>query len=82
MRGTFNCMEAKVNMNNPFYRLGRRIHWLRQKRGVTQEQLSTGVKVSTTHLGLIETGKRKPSLDLVFRIAKFLDYKTEELFKA
>ena len=74
-------MFGKKDMHNKYYRLGRRIQWLRQKRGVTQEQLASSVKVSVTHLGLVETGSRKPSLDLVFRIADYLEVKVEDIFK-
>lgn len=74
-------MFGKKDMHNKYYLLGRRIQWLRQKRGVTQEKLAVGAKVSITHLGLVETGSRKPSLDLIFRIADYLEIKVEELFK-
>ena len=74
-------MFGKKDIHNKYYRLGRRIQWVRQKRGVTQEKLAVGAKVSVTHLGLVETGSRKPSLDLIFRIADALDVKVEELFK-
>jgi len=68
-------------LRNRDYLLGRRIQRLRQKKGITQERFAEELKVSQTHLALIETGKNMPSLKLVYKIADTLDVKTEELFK-
>ena len=62
------------------YLLGKRIQHLRIKRGLTQERLSEMVKVSMTHLSMIEAGKSTPSLKLVYKIADKLDVKLREIF--
>ncbi len=68
-------------MHNHYYLLGRRIQHLRQKRGLTQEVFAEKVKITTSHLGSVEAGLKKPSVDLLFAIAKALGVKDMELFK-
>ena len=62
------------------YRLGRNIQKVRQERDLTQEQLAEKVGVSTTWIGYIETGYRKPNLKLVYKIARVLTVKVKDLF--
>lgn len=59
--------------------LGKRIRKLRDKADITQEELATKVKVSTTHIGLIETGKRRVSLKTLQRIAYALGVKVKDI---
>ncbi len=59
--------------------LGRRIKRFRKKSGLTQEKLAEKVKVSVTHIGLVETGKRRASLKTLQRIASSFGVKVKEL---
>lgn len=59
--------------------IGDRIHDLRKKRKLTQEQLSEKLEISTVYLSLIENGTRKCSLDLIIRIATFFDVSLDYL---
>jgi transcriptional regulator with XRE-family HTH domain len=52
----------------------------RRNSGLTQEQLAEKVNVSTHHIGMIESYRNNPTLDLVERIAKVLNVKVYELF--
>jgi transcriptional regulator with XRE-family HTH domain len=52
----------------------------RRNCGLTQEQLAEKVNVSTHHIGMIESSRNNPTLDLVERIAKALNIKVYELF--
>ena len=54
------------------YRLGRKLQRLRKEKGLTQEQLAEKVRVSTTWIGYLETGYRKPNLKMLYKIAKAL----------
>ena len=74
-------MKGKNPLRNHYYLLGRRIHRLRQKRGFTQEVLAEKLKITTSHLGSVEAGLKKPSVDLLFAIARTLEVKDMELFK-
>lgn len=62
------------------YRLGRKIQKIRKVKGLTQEQLAEKVKVSTTFIGYVETGYRRPNLKMVYKIARALDAKVKDIF--
>lgn len=59
--------------------LGKRIKKYRNLAELTQEQLADKVHVSTTHIGLVETGKRHVSLKTLQKIASALGIKANEL---
>jgi len=62
------------------YRLGRKLQKLRKEKGLTQEELAEKVRVSTTWIGYIETGYRKPNLKMLYKIANALDVKVKDIF--
>jgi len=68
-------------LRNKFYLLGRKIQYIRTKKGFTQQRLAEELEITLSHLGAIETAKKHPSLKLIFKIADKLDVKIEELFK-
>lgn len=51
---------------------GQRIRILRQKRGLTQAQMSAALHINIYHFGRIEQGKRGVSIDLLLDIATIL----------
>ena len=53
---------------------------VRQKKGLTQEELASNVGVSRQTIISIERYRYKPSLELAMKIAKKLDINTEKLF--
>lgn len=62
------------------YRLGRKLQKIRKDKGFTQEQLAEKVGVSTTWIGYIETGFKRPNLKLVYKIANILGVKVKDIF--
>jgi transcriptional regulator with XRE-family HTH domain len=52
---------------------GRAIKIVRTAHGLTLAQLADRVSVGSSHLSLIEAGKRKPSLDVLQEISVALD---------
>lgn len=62
------------------YRLGRKIQRIRKERSLTQEKLAEKVGVSTTWIGYIETGYRRPNLKMVYKIANALGVKVRDIF--
>lgn len=62
------------------YRLGRKIQKIRKVKGLTQEQLAEKVKVSTTFIGYVETGYRRPNLKMIYKLARALDVKVKDIF--
>ena len=57
-----------------------RMKELRERDGLTQEQLSKKVGVSRQSIVAIETGKYNPSLELAFKIAKEFQCSIEDVF--
>ncbi len=57
----------------------RRIQRLRKKSGLTQEQLAVKTNLSTTFIGLLETGQRRASLKSLQKIASALKTKVQDL---
>ena len=58
---------------------GSRIRDLRKKKGITQEQLSMMLNVSTNHLAKVETGSRCCSSELLQEISDCLNVGTDYL---
>lgn len=67
--------------DDPQPALGKAIRELRDKRGVTQEDLAHEARVTVGTLSLIERGKSNPAWGTVKRIAAALDVKMGELAK-
>ncbi len=60
---------------------GMRLQRLRKNRGWTQQVLADKVGVSRVTVARIEIGNRRPSLELLERLAKALRVKVGELLK-
>src|SRR5438067_13201367 len=50
----------------------------RTRRRVSQLELSSETGVSTRHLSFLETGRARPSRDMVMRLAEFLELPLRE----
>ncbi|MFA7300791.1 MAG: helix-turn-helix transcriptional regulator [Candidatus Shapirobacteria bacterium] len=59
---------------------GRKLQRVRKKAGLTQEKLADETRLSTTFIGLIETGRRRPSMKTLQKIASSLDINIKDLF--
>lgn len=59
---------------------GRKLQKVRKSVGITQEKLSELTGISTTFIGLVETGKRKPSLETLRKISSKLGLNIKDLF--
>ena len=55
------------------------VYW-RQKRELTQRELAEKVGVSGPAIAAYETGKAKPRITTLFRLAQALDVDVSELF--
>ena len=67
-------------MENAKILMGRRIRYLRNLQGMTQEQLGTIANLSYKYLGSIERGEKNPSIDNLEKIAEALKVELHELF--
>lgn len=52
---------------------------LRERKGISQEQLAFLSEVDRTFISLLERGQRQPSLTSVIRIARALDVNASEV---
>ena len=59
--------------------VGEAIARARQSKGITQEVLSGLSDIGRTHLSAIVRGKRKPTLETLWRIAAALDMRPRDL---
>lgn len=64
-----------------FQALGKRISGLRRKEGLSQEALASKIGIDRVAVGYIEQGRRKPSLNTVYSIAKALNVSVAEIFR-
>lgn len=53
---------------------------LRIKKGLKQKEMAEILNISRSFYGLIETGKRNPTLSLAKKIATFFNKSIDELF--
>jgi len=60
--------------------LGKKIKYIRKKKGYTQEMLSEIIGISQKALSSIETGENFVTADTLDKLIKTLDITTEELF--
>ncbi|MBI3341576.1 helix-turn-helix transcriptional regulator [Candidatus Curtissbacteria bacterium] len=61
-------------------KLGKKIQKLRKNVHLTQEQLAEKLKLSTKYVQFIESGDRKPSLKTIYKVARALNVRVQELF--
>lgn len=64
-----------------FIAFGKRLSVIRKKHGLSQEALAAKIGIDRVAVGYIEQGRRKPSLNTIYSIAKALDRRVDELFK-
>ena len=67
-------------VTNKDLKFGRKLQRVRKGVGLTQEQLADATRLSTTFIGLIETGRRRPSLKTLQKIASALKVDIKDLF--
>ena len=60
---------------------GKRLSSIRKQKRLSQEELADAAGLHAVAITYIETGKRLPKLNTIYKLAKGLNVKTEELFK-
>lgn len=66
-------MTASLRTDDSLDTCGDLIRTWRQRRHLSQLELSSQVAISTRHLSFVETGRAKPSRDMVLHLADHLD---------
>lgn len=72
-------MEGRVEMD--YYTLGQRIKECRKKRDYTQQELAEQINFSPKHIGNVERGDAKPSIDLLVALANTLNVSLDYLLQ-
>lgn len=54
---------------------------IRKEKGLTQSELAEKMNVTQGAISMIETGERKPSFDVLCRMAEVLDVTIDELIR-
>jgi len=72
-------MRTKQKKTKQDLRLAQNIQKVRNAKKMTQEQVAEKVGASTTWIGYLEQGRYKPSLKLLYKIARVLDVKVKDL---
>jgi putative transcriptional regulator len=52
----------------------------RNKNELTQKDIARAIKKTTSFYGMLETGKRKPSIDVAYSLAQFYNTTIEDIF--
>lgn len=60
--------------------LGKKIQRLRKSKDRTQEELAELLRISRTHMGHVEQGRKSPSMELLEKIARVLEVSIRDLF--
>jgi len=60
--------------------VGKRIKIVRQRNGLTQDQLAEQVGLSPKYISGIERGVENPTMDILIRLAKILGVEPYDLF--
>lgn len=68
------------NIKRSKLEFGRKIQKLRKNKDFTQEELAELLRISRTHMGHIEQGRKSPSMELMEKIARVLKVQVKDLF--
>ena len=61
--------------------VGRVCQRCRERKGLSQEVVSSFAEIGRTHLSAIERGQRKPTLETFFRLSEALGIKASDMMK-
>lgn len=62
-------------------KFGAVVRRLRERRGLTQEELAEQAEVSATYIGFVERGDNVPTLTIIIQIASALGVRPSELLR-
>lgn len=61
--------------------IGARILEYRKAKDISQETLASLSGIDRSHIGFIEQGRRRPTVETIHKIAQALDIRLEDIFK-
>jgi transcriptional regulator with XRE-family HTH domain len=69
---------ASVTITEPLASVGQLLRSWRERRMLTQLELALRADVSARHLSFVETGRSRPTSEMILRIAQYLDVPLRE----
>lgn len=60
--------------------LGGTIKKSRIEKSLTQEQLAEMINITPTHLKQLESERRKPSLEVLYKLSRVLNFSVDDIF--
>ncbi|CAG7658389.1 helix-turn-helix domain-containing protein [Paenibacillus allorhizosphaerae] len=60
---------------------GRHLRKFREGKGLSQEELAFRSNLDRTYISLLERGKRRPTINTIFALAKSLDAAPSDMIK-
>ena len=60
-------------------RFGQRLRAIRQKKGLSQEELAAKAAIDRTYISSCERGKRNVTIDIIYRLSEALEISPKEL---
>jgi transcriptional regulator with XRE-family HTH domain len=70
-----------IRYRMPMVKLAAKLRALRERRGMSQEQLAEAAGLGRSHLARLETARQDPTLTTIEKLAKALKVKPAELLK-
>lgn len=64
------------------YSLGQTLKSIRKQREMSQEQVALDAEITTTYYGLVERDEKSPTVRMLEKICRALNYPISELFSA
>lgn len=77
--GLEDIMETNEKSNEIVHRTGQNIKNLRERKGLTQQELAVRVDVAQATVANWESGRREPDINILIRIAKLFNVTLDEL---
>ena len=74
-----DSMETNEKSNEIVHRTGQNIKNLRERKGLTQQELAVRVDVAQATVANWESGRREPDINILIRIAKLFNVTLDEL---
>lgn len=76
---TIQVMGKAITHRDVLEKFGERMQKLRKASGISQEELASKLSMHRTYIGMVERGERNPTIRTLYKIAKALKVKSNDL---
>ncbi|MEO0487639.1 MAG: helix-turn-helix transcriptional regulator [Pseudomonadota bacterium] len=74
-------MKSTPEIDQYVRRFGQRVRFIREQKGLSQEELAARAKVHRTYIGMIERGEKNATIVTIVKLSLALEVKAIELVK-